>query len=113
MNSKTETEGTQGKKRIASKPDITISEQVMITFDPLRKVNNGLNEVDIMQDLNDLVITCPKLIKVFNFHNEVYNLGKIVGIRYVKQREEILLMRKEIEELQLKLKNYEEFNNGI
>lgn len=104
---------TRGKKPISSKPDITISEQVMITFDPLRKVNNGLNEMDIMQDLNDLVITCPKLIKVFNFHNEVYNLGKIVGIRYVKQREEILLMRKEIEELKSKLKNYEEFNNGI
>jgi len=101
---------TQDKKPISSKSDITISDQVMITFDPLRKVNNGLNEMDIMQDLNDLAITCPKLIKVFNFHNEVYNLGKIVGIQYIKQREEILLMRKEIEELKAKVKNYEEFN---
>ena len=110
MSSTMDKKDTPDKKPISSKPDITISEQVMITFDPLRKVNNGLNEMDILQDLNDLVITCPKLIKVLNFHNEVYNIGKIVGIRYIKQREEILLMRKEIEELKTKLKNYEEFN---
>ena len=110
MSSTMDKKDTPGKKPISSKRDITISDQVMITFDPLRKVNNGLNEMDVLQDLNDLVTTCPKLIKVFGFHAEVYNLGKIVGIRYIKQREEIFLMRKEIEELKAKLKNYEEFN---
>ena len=95
---KTGSPDTQARK-IVPKPPPTITDLVILTFDPMRKVNNTLNEQELIAYLSELVVVSPLVTKILNFHNEVYNVGKLVGVEYIKQREKILLMREEISSL--------------
>lgn len=81
------------------KDPITISDQCIITFDASKKILNTLNEMDVIMDLSELKITSPKLQKIFNFNNEVYNMGKLLADRYIKQLETIKNQKTEIENL--------------
>ena len=101
-NLKTETKDTQES---SPKEPLTISQQVMLTFDPLKKVVNEQDQMMLIEVLSENDQASAKLNKIIRFHDEVYIVGKTIGIRYAKQRVELLQLKSEVEVLRKENEN--------
>lgn len=118
MSSTTDKKDTPDKKPISSRKElmggnkerIPISQQYFRTFDQLRKMSRDTDWIHLMTELEFRSISNGCLVRLMGYYNEVYACGLIMGDRYIKQVEEIDLLKLKIAELEIKVKNYEEFN---
>lgn len=103
MNSKTDKEDTQ--ENSPKNQPTPIVEQVMLTFDSMRKINNTIKEHDLLLMFEGNEQVLDRMIAVFNFYNESYTVGSMICNHYIKQREQVLILKAENEQLKAENEN--------
>lgn len=77
----------------------------MLTFDSMRKINNTIKEHDLLMMFEGDDRALCRLASIFNFYSETYTVGSLVCNHYIKQREQILILKAENEQLKAENEN--------
>jgi gamma-glutamyl:cysteine ligase YbdK (ATP-grasp superfamily) len=77
---------------------ITVNDQIEITYSSIRKITNSL----LLTELSDMLAEttgAQRFLKLAQYHEELYTIGKFVAMSYLKRGETIKALQAEIEDL--------------
>lgn len=78
----------------------TITEGILNTYDALRKFTSEVNIMDLQEALRERTDLGLKLNKLVMYNYELFEMGKFVGEKYIREHQELLILRDKVVELQ-------------
>lgn len=81
-----------------SNPHKTISEQLLMSFDPIEKI-----KVDMQVRM--VLSKHPELLSILGFFENIYRVGNFISGRYFLQTEKLYLLQLELEKVKTENEN--------
>lgn len=92
---------------------MTVTEQILKTYDALRKFTSEVNIMDLQEAVKDHDTIALKLNKLVVYNHELFEIGKFLGDKYIRERNEIVTLMEKVKELENEIENLKNNCKGL